>query len=125
MTGQHRFIKKFDNFDNITRVERMRLGKLTARYARMARDRMENWAPRSEIDDPGYVHFADQFRIEQVASFLWAIVNDKMIQSKEGPYPLWKILEQGTRYMSPRKTIGPVMDILGPEYLREAGKFEK
>lgn len=121
MTGQHRFIKKFDNFDKIVPGKRQQLGKLAARYARKAVQMMAAIAPRSNISEPGYVHFKDQFEAQQIAPFLWGVVNHKIVNG----YALWKLLEHGTRHMAPRKTIGPVMDLLGPEFLREAGRFEK
>jgi hypothetical protein len=121
MTGTHKFIKKFDNFDQITVRERQRLGKLVASYARKAAIMMAAKAPRSDINESGYAHFADQFEAQQIAPWLWGIVNHKIVNG----YALWMLLEHGTRHMAPRKTIGPVMDIIGPEFLKEAGKFEK
>ncbi len=112
-------IKKFDNFDQITKGERIRLGKLVAQKAREASTLMANQAPRSDINDAGYKHFDEQFHAEQIASFNFGIFNDKVV----GSYELWKLLEYGTRHMSPRKTVGPVMDVIGPEFLREAGKI--
>lgn len=115
----YEFIKKFDNFDQIGVKERQRLGKLVARKAREASELMANQAPRSDINEAGYVHFDEQFRATQIATFNWGIFNDKIVNG----YQLWKLLEYGTRKMSPRKTIGPVMDVIGPEFLREAGKI--
>jgi hypothetical protein len=124
MTSTITITVKFDNFDAIIAKERQRLGKLVASTARKAALMMAAKAPRSDVNSPGYIHFADKFEAQQVAPFVWSIVNDKMVGTN-GEYPLWKLLEYGTRYMSPRRTIGPVMDIIGPEFLREAGRFER
>ncbi len=111
------FIKKFNNFDAVLRAERARMGRLVAESSRRATGRMAEIAPVSNINHPGYVHFAQQFFVEQIAAYNWGISNTKIVNG----YELWKLLEYGTYKMSPRKTVGPVMDVVGPEFLKEAG----
>lgn len=112
--------KVFDNFDQVLMKERQRLGQLVKRKAEEAATLMGNQAPRSDIDTPGYLHFDEMFYASKGSeSFNYGIFNDKVVNG----YELWKLLEFGTRKMAPRKTIGPVMDVIGPEFLREAGQF--
>jgi hypothetical protein len=113
------FDKKLDEFDSLIAAERRRLESLTERMASDAKAMMGETAPVSDINEAGYVHFKDQFRVEKIAPFSWAIFNDKQV----GAWWLWMLLEFGTRKMAPRKTVGPVMDQIGPRFLEEAGRF--
>jgi hypothetical protein len=119
--SSHTFKKVFDNFDSILARVRANESELAKAKAHKAAEMMAAKAPRSGINEPGYVHFADQFEAVQIAPLFWAVVNHKIVNG----YALWKLLEHGTRHMAPRKTVGPVMDILGPEFIREAGKLGK
>ena len=121
MPSSYRFEKKFDSFDSILHAERARLGLLVADKAKEAAAMMATTAPVSNINYPGYVHFAQQFFVEQITAYNWGIRNEKVVNG----YELWKLLEYGTYKMSPRKTIGPVMDIIGPQFLEAAGRLTK
>lgn len=119
MPSTFTFVKKFDNFDSILRAERSRIGRLVADKAREAGGMMAAIGPVSKINYPGYVHFVEQFFVEQIVAYSWGIRNEKVVNG----YDLWKLLEYGTYKMAPRKTVGPVMDIIGPEFLAEAGRM--
>lgn len=116
-----KFIQKYNNFPAIVEVERRRLATLAESKAKQAREQMEATAPRSEINTPGYEHFADLFGAEAVDALVWVITNTKEVNG----YMLWKLLEFGTARMSPRRPVGKVMDIIGPEFLEEAGRLTR
>jgi hypothetical protein len=111
-------IPVFDRFDQIIAETKSDLELLCERQAKKARDMMARQAPRSDVNTPGYSHFADEFEADQIGPMFWTVVNHKIVNG----YALWKLLEYGTRYMSPRKTVFPVMGIVGPEFIREAGR---
>ena len=111
---------RFDNIIATIRAERQRIEGVGDKYGAQATEMMRDTAPKSEINEAGYVHFKDQFRVEKIAPLTWAIYNDKRV----GVYWLWMLLEFGTRKMSPRKTVGPCMDRIGPQFLAEVGRFE-
>ena len=114
--------KRFDNFDQVLLRQKQQLGQLVKRKAEEAVESMRNQAPRSKINVPGYIHFDEMFYASKGSeSFNYGIFNDKVVNG----YELWRLLEYGTRFMSPRKTIGPVMAIIGPEFLREAAEIVK
>lgn len=112
------FEKVSDNLDALWAADKARFAPLAKAKAEQAAEMMSARAPVSDINDAGYVHFKDQFRVEQIGPLAWAIFNDKQV----GAYWLWILLEFGTRKMAPRKTVGPVMDIVGPQFLEEAGR---
>lgn len=115
----HYFVKRFDRFNDIELGIKQQYGKLVAKYARAGAEMMRDIAPVSAVDEANYQHFRDRFEAVKRAPFMWDIINDKIVNG----YALWELLEDGTRHMAPQKTIGPVMSIVGPEFLREAAKF--
>ena len=114
----YEIVPVFDNFDAMWAADRAKFAALAESKAKQAVETMHDRAPESDINGPGYVHFKDRFRAEKEALLVWLIFNDKMVNG----YELWKLLEFGTPRMTPRKTIGPVMDIIGPQFLEEAGR---
>jgi hypothetical protein len=112
--------KVFDNFDALFAADRARRAAHVESKAKQAAAMMSERAPVSDINEPGYEHFKDAFRVEKESMLAYLIFNDKIVNG----YELWKLLEFGARTMSPRKTIGPVMDIIGPQFLEEAGHLK-
>lgn len=110
-----------DNFDKIIASMERELDALAEEKAERMKAMMAARAPRSNEGGPGYVHFADNFEVRKVAPMIWEIINDKMV-GKNGDYPLWKLLEHGSRYTSPQKSVGPARDIVGPEFIQEAAR---
>ncbi len=112
--------EEFNNLASVLAAEEARIDRVLKSQAEKAVGMMAERAPRSEINEAGYVHFYEQFRYEQIAAYNYGIINDKIVNG----YELWKLLENGTPKMAPRPTVGPVMDIIGPETLRLIGEFE-
>lgn len=116
-------VKKYDRFDQFFGQELRRITSLTESTGKRSIEMMRGIAPVSDINIPGYEHFRDMFRLQKMPSaslaVSYAIYNDKVVNG----YELWKLLEFGTPKMAARKTINPVMDIVGPEYIKQVGGF--